>query len=193
MRNFDHTHISLKPRPILSSTRCLWQAGMGFLAVEWPVSQAKHTFELLKFYVMTHDLCWSVYWQVISWALWPPVSPMVGGPWPPPVPMPMPIGGAYQGRFYCPWLKCYLKKSISSHKMYVDDQPCPGSFCALQSPYAFTLRRWRQRLVERFFDMNMTKTRLWLFSTWGTKNAHCATCAFSRHAGFSQIRSHIFQ
>ena len=39
--------------------------------------------------------------------------------------------------------------------------------------------------------MNMTKTELWQFSTWGTKSAHCATCAFSRHAGFSQIWSHI--
>ena len=27
--------------------------------------------------------------------------------------------------------------------------------------------------------------------TRGTKNAHCATCAFIPYAGFSQIRSHI--
>ena len=37
----------------------------------------------------------------------------------------------------------------------------------------------------------MTKSGLWQFSTWSTKNAHCATCAFSRYARFSQIRSQI--
>ena len=45
--------------------------------------------------------------------------------------------------------------------------------------------------VERFFDMNMTKTGLWQYSTWATKNAHSATCTFSRHARFLKIRSHV--
>jgi hypothetical protein len=39
--------------------------------------------------------------------------------------------------------------------------------------------------------MNMTKTGLWQYSTWATKNAHCATSALSQYAGFSQIQSHI--
>ena len=39
--------------------------------------------------------------------------------------------------------------------------------------------------------MDMTKSDVCLFLTRGTKNAHCATCAFIPYAGFSQIRSHI--
>ena len=39
--------------------------------------------------------------------------------------------------------------------------------------------------------MDMTKCDVCQFLTRGTKNAHCATCAFIPYAGFSQIRSHI--
>ena len=39
--------------------------------------------------------------------------------------------------------------------------------------------------------MDMTKSDVCQFLTRGTKNAHCATCAFIPYAGFSQIRSHI--
>ena len=44
--------------------------------------------------------------------------------------------------------------------------------------------------MERFSDMNMT-SGIWHFFTSGTKNAHCAICAFGQYAGFSQIRLHI--
>ena len=39
----------------------------------------------------------------------------------------------------------------------------------------------------------MTKSDVCQFLTRGTKNAHCATCAFIPYAGFSQIQSHIWQ
>ena len=48
----------------------------------------------------------------------------------------------------------------------------------MKSYFAFvtlvSLHRRRQRLVERFFGMNMTKTQLTHFLTSGTKNMHCA-------------------
>ena len=40
--------------------------------------------------------------------------------------------------------------------------------------------------------MDMTKSDVCQFLTRGTKNAHCATCAFIPYAGFSQIRSHMY-
>ena len=55
----------------------------------------------------------------------------------------------------------------------------------------FTFRRRWQQLVERFFDANMTKTGLWYFLTWGTKNVHCAIRALYNHAGFCHRRSHM--
>ena len=39
--------------------------------------------------------------------------------------------------------------------------------------------------------MDMTKSEVGQFLTQGTKNAHCATCAFILYVGFSQILSHI--
>ena len=46
-----------------------------------------------------------------------------------------------------------------------------------------------QRLVERFCGIN-EKTWIFKFSTIGTKNAQCATCAFSCYARYLQIWSH---
>ena len=48
-----------------------------------------------------------------------------------------------------------------------------------------------KQLVERFFDINMTKTGLSYFLTGDTKNAHCALCVFDKYARFSQIRSQL--
>ena len=55
----------------------------------------------------------------------------------------------------------------------------------------FTLHRRWQQLVERFFDINMTKAGLSYFLTGGAKNVHCAICAFDKYARFSQIRSQM--
>ena len=50
----------------------------------------------------------------------------------------------------------------------------------------------RQELVESFLTWIWQKLDFWRFLTWDTKNTHCATCTFSRHAGFLQIWSHLF-
>ena len=55
----------------------------------------------------------------------------------------------------------------------------------------FTLHKRWQRLVERLFDINVTKTGLSYFLTGDAKNVHCAICAFDEYAAFSQIQSQM--